>query len=271
MSIAPSARIHSTAIISPHVEIADNVEVGAFAVLDGKIRIGPDCVIRPGAYLFGDITMGRGNQVFSGAVLGEKPQSIRYNNEPTNLVIGDGNVFREHCTIHRGTTAAMTTRIGNNNFLMASSHVAHDCVVGNRCIFANGALLAGHCVVEDNVFLSGNIAIQQFVRVGRLAMLGGGGLSTKDIPPFIIQQSYNVVVGINVVGMRRAGVSTEQIAAVRRAYHILFRERRVFPSALETMEKEMGHVDVIQEMLVFLKKCPKGINSTEHRFHSDAA
>ena len=156
MSIANSARIHPTAIISANVEIGENVEVGAFAVIDGNVKIGPDCVIRPGAYIFGNVIMGRNNQVFTGAVLGEEPQHLKYNGEPTGVEIGDNNIFREHVTIHRGTTHSMVTRIGNNNFIMANSHVAHDCVIGNHCILANGALLGGHAILEDNVYLSGN-------------------------------------------------------------------------------------------------------------------
>src|ERR1051325_6365593 len=138
MSHPPGCRIHPTAILGPAVELADNVEIGAYAVLDGKITLGSGCVIRPGAFLFGTVTMGRDNKVFSGAVLGEQPQHLKYRGEPTSLEIGDGNTFREHVTVHRGTIHSMKTVIGSENFFMAGSHVAHDCVIGNRCIFTNG-------------------------------------------------------------------------------------------------------------------------------------
>jgi UDP-N-acetylglucosamine acyltransferase len=271
MSIANSARVHPTAILSPHVDLADNVEVGAYAILDGAIKIGPDCVIRPAVHIFGNVAMGRGNQVFTGAVLGEQPQHLRYNGEPTRVDIGDNNVFRENVTIHRGTTHSMTTRIGNGNFFMAGSHVAHDCDIGNNCIIANGALIGGHVVLHDNVYLSGNCAVHQFARIGRLALLSGCSATSKDIPPFIIQQNIDAVCGINVVGMRRAGLKLVQINAVRQAFRIIFRSNLTLPAALGTMEAEFGDVDVIQEMIAFLRKCPKGINHMRGRNYEEAA
>jgi UDP-N-acetylglucosamine acyltransferase len=263
-------RIHATAIVSPEAELADNVVVGAHVVIEGKVRIGPDCVLRPGALLCGPITMGRGNVVFSGAVLGERPQHLKYNDEPTGLEIGDHNIFREHVTVHRGTAHSRLTRIGSHNFFMVNSHVGHDCTIGNHCILTNGALVAGHCTLEDNVYLSGNCGVHQFVRVGRLAMLGGCSGTTKDIPPFVVQQYIDTVVGVNVIGMRRAGMSHAQINAVREAYRILFREGLPLPAAMAKIEKELGTVDVVQEMLTFLSKCTRGINPI-HLRRLDAA
>jgi UDP-N-acetylglucosamine acyltransferase len=260
MPIARTARIHPTAVISPEVELADAVEVGPYAVLEGAVKLGPGCIIRPGAHLIGPLTMGKNNKVFSHAVLGEQPQHLKYNNEPTRVEIGDNNIFREHVTVHRGTTHSWATRIGNNNFLMANSHVAHDCQLGNNCLLANGALLGGHCVLEDNVMLSGNSAIHQFVRIGRLALVSGLSGSTKDIPPFIIQQRINCCVGVNVVGMRRLGIATSHIDAVRRAYHILYREQRVLPSALAQIERELGELPEVVEMLTFIRASTRGIN-----------
>jgi UDP-N-acetylglucosamine acyltransferase len=261
MLFGQSPRIHPTAVISPETELADDVAVGPFAVIEGKVQIGPGCVIRPYAHLCGPITMGAGNTVFSGAVLGERPQHLKYNDEPTRLEIGERNVFREHVTVHRGTTQSWATRIGSDNFFMAHSHIAHDCQVGNRCIFANGALLAGHCVIEDNVYLSGNCAIHQFVRVGRLALLSGCSTATKDMPPFIVQQGQTCVVGVNVVGMRRAGISSDRIDAVRRAFHLLFHERKVMSAALEQVEQQLGTVDVVAELLAFIRQSKRGVAS----------
>ena len=146
--------------------------------------------------------MGRDNIVYTGAVLGEQPQHLRYRGEPTSLEIGDGNTFREHVTVHRGTTHSMKTVIGNHNFLMAGAHVAHDCVIGNHCIFTNGCLVAGHCIVADNVILSGNSAVHQFCHVGRLSLLSGCSATTKDMPPFVIQQGIDCVSGLNLIGMK---------------------------------------------------------------------
>jgi UDP-N-acetylglucosamine acyltransferase len=260
MANARVGRIHPTAIISPEAELASEVEVGPYVVIEGRVRIGPACKLRPHAHLCGPLTLGRGNQVYTGAVLGERPQHLKYQDEPTSLEIGDENIFREHVTVHRATTESWTTRIGSQNLFMAGCHVAHDCQVGNRCIFANGALLGGHCIIEDNVYLSGNCAVRQFVRIGRLALLSGTSATTKDIPPFIIQQRIDTVVGINAVGMRRAGMSHAQIEAVRRAYHLLFRQGQVLPSALAQIERELGQVDAVAEMIAFIRQSKRGIN-----------
>jgi UDP-N-acetylglucosamine acyltransferase len=263
--ISHSARIHPTAIISSDAELADDVVVGPFTVIEGRARIGPGCILRPYVHLCGPLTLGKGNQVFTGTVLGERPQHLKYNDEPTGLEIGDYNVFREHVTVHRGTTQSWTTRIGSHNYFMAHSHIAHDCQVGNRCILANAALVGGHCTLGDGAYLSGNCAVHQFVRVGRLALLSGCSATTKDIPPFIIQQNVDTVVGVNVVGMRRAGMSRAQIDGVRRAFHILFREGQVLSAAVGRLEKELGDIDAVQEMIAFIRQCHRGINPMRDR------
>src|SRR5437867_2966371 len=195
-----SARVHPTAIIEPAVRLAADVAVGPYAVLEGTIELGPGCVVKPHAHLIGPLIIGPNNTICSGAVIGERPQHLKYDGPTTGIVIGGGNVFREHVTVHSGSTEA-GTRIGDQNYLMVSSHVAHDCTVGHRCIFANGALLGGHCEVSDAAFLSGNSAVHQFSRVGRLSMMSGGATTTKDVPPFLMQEGRNRVVGVNVVGM----------------------------------------------------------------------
>jgi UDP-N-acetylglucosamine acyltransferase len=263
--------IHPTAILSPEVKLGRNVQIGPYCVLEGAITLGDNCVLRPGSYLYGPLTMGRDNIVHSGAVLGGEPQHLRYKGEPTSLEIGDGNVFREHATIHRGTTHAMKTVIGNQNFFMAGAHVAHDCVIGNRCLLTNGCLLGGHCTLEDSVILSGNSAVHQFVRVGRLALLSGLSATGKDIPPFVIQQGLDTVSGVNVIGMRRAGMSHEQIDAVRTTFKMIFREGLPLPAATAKAEKRLGHIDVVQEMINFLRGCSKGVNAMRGRLQGDAA
>jgi UDP-N-acetylglucosamine acyltransferase len=259
MPIAQSACIHPTAVLAPEADIGEDVQIGPHVVIEGEVRIGPGCVLRPGVHLVGPLIMGCHNTVFSGAVLGERPQHMRYADEPTRLVIGDHNVIREHVTIHRGTAHSGETRVGSHNFLMAHCHIGHDCVVGNHCILANSALVAGHCLLEDHAYLSGNCAIHQFCRVGRLALLGGVSAATKDIPPFIVQQRINCVVGVNVIGMRRAGIPHASIDAVRRAFHLLYRSHMVIPAALGHMEREMGHVPEIGEMITFIRASTRGI------------
>lgn len=265
MPIAQSARVHPSAVIGPEADLAEDVQVGPHVVIEGKVRVGAGCVLRPGVHLVGPLTMGRNNVVFSYAVLGEQPQHLKYEGEETRLEIGDNNVFREHVTVHRGTTQAWVTRIGNHNFLMANAHVAHDCQVGNHCILANGALLAGHCLLEDSVYLSGNCAVHQFVRIGRLALLSGVSATSKDIPPFIIQQGHNLTMGVNVVGMRRAGMTPASIDGVRRAFHVVYREEKLLPQALTQIEAELGHIAEVAEMIAFIRASTRGINVIHNR------
>jgi UDP-N-acetylglucosamine acyltransferase len=268
---ACAPRIHPTALIAPDAELADDVAIGPFAVIEGRVRLGPGCVLRPYVHLVGPLKMGCNNHVYSGAVIGERPQHLRYNDEPTGVEIGDQNVFREHVTIHRGTTHSWQTHIGSHNFFMAHSHVAHDCQIGSHCILANGALLGGHCVLENNVYLAGNCALHQFVRVGRLALLSGVSASTKDIPPFVMMQNINEVAGINVVGLRRAGMPASDIDGVRRAFHILYREGHLVPTALAKIEQELGSLPAVAEMVAFIRKSIRGIVVKLARGHAEAA
>jgi UDP-N-acetylglucosamine acyltransferase len=271
MPTAQATRIHPTAIISREADLASDVQVGPCVVIEGKVRVGPGCVLRPYVHLCGPLTLGKDNTVFSGAVLGERPQHLKYNNEPTSLEIGDGNVFREHVTVHRGTTQAWATRIGSRNYLMAGAHVAHDCQIGNGCLFANGALLGGHCIIQDNAYLSGNCAVHQFVRIGRLALLSGASVTTKDIPPFVMQQGIDCVVGVNVVGMRRAGLSNDEINAVRRAFHILYREKCVLGNALARLQEKLPNSPAVAEMIAFIRQSGRGINLVRNHTRTRAA
>jgi UDP-N-acetylglucosamine acyltransferase len=266
MPIANSPRIHPSAIIDPCAELADDVQVGANVVIDGPVKIGAGCVIRPGVHLFGPLTMGCNNTVHSHAVLGEQAQHHNYKGEATSVEIGNDNIFREFVTVHRATTESWVTRIGNHNFFMANAHVAHDCQVGNHCLMANGSMLGGHAILADNVYLSGNSAVHQFVRVGRLALLGGLAGSSKDVPPFIIQQHINVVQGINVIGMRRAGIPSPRIDAVRKAFHIIFRLDNLISVALSQVERDLGHVPEVDEMIQFIRASKRGINTMPHRY-----
>jgi UDP-N-acetylglucosamine acyltransferase len=254
-------RIHPTAIVSAEAELADDVQVGPFCVIEGKVRIGPGCVLRPQVYLRGPLTMGKNNTIYTGAVLGERPQHTKYNDEPTSVEIGDDNIFREYVTVHKGTSHSWVTRIGSGNFFMANSHIAHDCQVGNRCILANGALLAGHCVLEDQCYISGNSAVHQFVRIGRLALLSGTSCTTKDMPPFVMQQGINCIVGINVVGMRRAGISNAEIQAVHQAFHILFRSGLMTSVALEQIDRSLSGSPAVAELAAFIRRPGRGIST----------
>jgi UDP-N-acetylglucosamine acyltransferase len=271
MAGSQSGKIHRTAVISTDVEMAPDIEVGPYAVIEGPVQIGAGCVLGPYVHLRGPLTLGSGNRVFTGAVLGERPQHLQYKDEPTGLEIGDNNVFREHVTVHRGTAHSWKTVIGSGNYFMANSHVAHDCRVGHNCIFANGALIGGHCTIEDNVYLSGNCGVHQFVRCGRLALLSGASATTKDMPPFVIQQAINCIVGVNVVGMRRAGMQKEEIDAVHRAIHLLFFQKNLMSWAMAQVEKELGHVDAVAELLRFIRSSKRGVSGTRDRRYQEAA
>jgi len=255
-----SPGIHPHADVSPVAELAPDVTVGAFAIIEGKVRLGPGCVVRPRAHLIGPLVMGRDNHVFSNAIIGERPQHLRYRGEPTGVRVGDGNVFRENVTVHRATTASWVTRIGDGNYFMSGAHVAHDCQIGDRCTLVNNALLGGHCTVADGAYVSGNAGVHQFCRLGRLSLLSGCSLTTKDVPPFVIQQGVNSVVGVNVVGMRRAGLAAWQIDAVRRLYHVVFRQGLILPDALDRVEEDYGEVDVVREFVAFVRASRRGIN-----------
>lgn len=229
--------IHPTAIIHPQARLHPSVRVGPFAVVDESVEVGADCVVGPHVYLTGVTRIGQGNQFHAGCVIGDAPQDLKYKGEPTRVVIGEHNVFREHVTVHRSNKAAGETVIGSNNFLMQHSHVAHDCVVGDNVILAGAALLGGHAVVQDRAFISGNCGVHQFVRIGTLALMQGGSILTMDLPPFCVALRVNEICGLNVVGLRRAGFPAEKRLELKRLYRLLFRSGRNLRQALSEGRK----------------------------------
>ena len=261
MTTLISELIHPTAVISPDADLALDVQVGPYAIIEGSVRVGPGSIIEGHACLSGPMTMGRENFVGHGSVLGKGPQHKGHRGEPTSLRIGDGNVFREHVTVHRGTVAGGgQTWIGDRNLFMIGSHVGHDGRVGNDCTLVNGALVGGHVELNDGCILSGHCAIQQRVRVGRLAMLGGLGSTSKDIPPFVLQQGYNCVSGLNLVGIRRAGINAESIAALRVAFRVLYKEGRSQTGALDLLSDDLGHIPEVSEFVEFIKSSKLGVS-----------
>ena len=261
MAIAYSELIHPTALIDSDAIIAPDVQIGPYVVIEGAVRIGPGCVIEAQACLSGPLVMGSENFVGHGAVLGKSPQHRGYRNELTSLEIGDNNVFREFVTIHRGTVQGNgLTSVGHRNMFMVGCHVGHDAQIGNGCTVVNNALVAGHVILGDDCILSGHTAVQQRVRIGRLAMLGGFGATSKDIPPFILQQGYNCVTGLNLVGIRRAGFSARSIDALRQVFRILYREGMPLSAALERIESDLGDVAEVVEFVTFIRQSKIGIN-----------
>ena len=230
--------IHPTAIIHPRAKLDPTVRVGPYAVIDEGVELGADCVVGPYVYLTGLTTAGAGNYFHAGCVIGGAPQDLKYQGEPTRLRIGDHNVFHEHFTAHRSARPDAETLIGSHNFFMASAHVAHNCIVGDHVIMANGALLGGYAIVQDRAFISGNCCVHQFCRVGTLALMQGNSAISKDLPPFTLALRVNEMCGLNSVGLRRAGFTTEQRLELKRLYHRLFRSGENLRSALAGAQKE---------------------------------
>lgn len=225
--------IHPTAIIDLQARLDATVCVGPYAVIDAEVELGPHCVVGPHVHLTGRLRAGAHNRFHAGCVLGDAPQDLKYTGAPTGVRIGDHNVFREHVTVHRSTKPEEETVIGSRCFLMAHSHVAHNCRLGDHVILANGALLGGHVTVQDRAFVSGNCLVHQFVRIGTLALMQGGSAVSKDLPPFTVARGDNHICGLNIVGLRRAGFAPDQRLELRRLYQLLFRSGRRLRDALE--------------------------------------
>jgi len=225
--------IHPTAIIDPRARLDATVCVGPYAVIDAEVELGPHCVVGPHVHLTGRLRAGAHNRFHAGCVLGDAPQDLKYTGAPTGVRIGDHNVFREHVTVHRSTKPEEETVIGSHCFLMAHSHVAHNCRLGDHVILANGALLGGHVTVQDRAFVSGNCLVHQFVRIGTLALMQGGSAVSKDLPPYTVARGDNHICGLNIVGLRRAGFAPAQRLELRQLYQLLFRSGRRLRDALQ--------------------------------------
>ncbi len=222
--VVAHSMIHPTAIVSPIAEIDATAEVGPHVVIEGAVRIGPRCRILPHAVLTGDLLLGADNTVGHGAVLGAEPQDLGFHSGVASGVrIGDGNTFREFVTIHRGADPDSFTQVGDGNFLMVGAHLGHNCHIGNRNVIANNCLLAGHVHMGDSSFIGGSSVFHQFLRIGDLVMIRGTGKYGQDIPSFTLGSGLNLVSGLNVVGLRRAGWSREERAEVDAAFRLFYR------------------------------------------------
>lgn len=250
--------IHPTAIVHPEAKICANVRIGPYAVIDAGVELGADCVVGPHVYLTGVTKIGRGNAFHASCVIGDAPQDLKYKNEPTRLQIGDNNVFREHVTIHRSNKLAEDTVIGSNNLFMASSHVGHNCIVGDHVILANGAMLGGHVTVQHRAFISGSCLVHQFSRVGTLAIMQGGAAISKDLPPFTVARGINGICGLNTIGLRRAGFNAEERLELRKLYHALFRGGKLMRLALADAQKDFSSRGA-RLMLAFVAEAKRGV------------
>lgn len=256
-----TTRIHPSAVVDTTAQLADDVEVGPFAVIGAGVSIGPGTTVGSGAQVHGPTTIGERNRIFPAAAVGFDPQDLKYRGEPTTLEVGNENVIREFCTINRGTaTGGGVTRIGDNNLLMAYTHVAHDCVVGDRTVFANNATLAGHVEVQDDASVSAFTSIHQFCRVGRHAYVGGYSVITQDALPFVKTVGMKpACYGVNRIGLERKGFSSEQVKRLEAAYRLLVRSRLGREEALERMQSELGDDPEVAYLIEFVASSQRGV------------
>ncbi len=251
-------KIHPTAIIHPDTQIGPDVEIDPYAVISKGVKIGRGTKIGSYVRIEGETTIGENCVISTGAVLGTPPQDWKYRDEKTRLTIGDDTLIREYVTINRGTAMKGETKIGKRCFLMAYSHIAHDCIIGDEVVMANNATLAGHVQVGDYAVLGGLVAVHQFVRIGKLVMLGGGAMVSLDVPPFMQACGDRVkLYGLNLVGLRRRGYNRETIAALKKAYRILFRSKLIFKEAVEKVEQQITNQEV-KYLIDFLKTSNRG-------------
>jgi len=255
-----TAKIHPTAIIHETAIIGKNVEIGPYTIVGARVEIGDNCWIAPHVVLKGPTKMGQNNKIYQFASVGEDCQDLKYNGEETFLEIGDNNVFRESCTIHRGTAQDQgTTRIGNNNLLMAYVHVAHDCILGDNIILSNNATLAGHTKLANHVIIGGLSALHQFTRVGEFAMVGGCSAVNKDIPPyFMATGNYAQAQGINSIGLKRSGFSSAAIMEIKRAYKALCRQGKPLAEAKEEIAAKLETCPELQILYDFICEDNRG-------------
>ena len=250
--------IHPTAVIDPRAHLDAGVEVGPYAVIEAGVVVGPDCRIGPHVHLSGQTTIGAANLFHTGCVIGNIPQDLKYRGAPSRTRIGDGNSFREHVTVNRATDETEDTVIGSHNLLMACSHVAHNTRIHDHCIIANGALLGGHVEVQDRVVISGCCLVHQFVRIGTFAMMQGGSAISQDLPPFTMARGDNSICGLNVVGLRRAGVNEADRLDLKRLYRFLFRGSLALQTAVEEARRRF-HGPLARTLLDFVAASNRGV------------
>ncbi|MBF0282346.1 MAG: acyl-ACP--UDP-N-acetylglucosamine O-acyltransferase [Zetaproteobacteria bacterium] len=258
--------IHPTAIVADSVELADDVEIGAYCVLEGNVKIASGTRLMSHVSIAGNTTIGHDNRFFPYSSVSHEPQDLKFHGEPSQVVIGDRNTIREHATIHPGTEGGgMMTRIGNDNLLMAYTHIAHDCLLGNQIVMANAATLAGHVSIDDGAIIGGMSAIHQFLRIGRYSMVGGMSGVVKDIPPYCLTAGgyRSGLAGLNLVGLKRRGFTSKDVRLLKEIYRVLFQNS-------DPIEQRLAEADVLAEddghalhLIQFVRDATRGL--TMHR------
>ena len=259
MSADPSVIVAPTARLHPGAEIGPRTRIGEYCVIEEDVRIGADNLLEPYVYVKRWTTLGDGNAISAGTALGTDPFDKAFTGERSYLTIGNRNKIREHYTISRGTEPESATVVGDDNFIMSSGHIAHNCEIGNRNVIASCALVAGYVTVEDDAFISGGVVIHQFSKIGRLAMIGGNTRVNADVPPYFLYSDFNVApVGVNVVGLKRAKFSREDVAALKRAFRLLYRSSLKLGEALGRIEREIPTEHTLH-LVRFIRGSKRGI------------
>jgi len=259
MPVDPSANVAPTARVHPQARIGPQASIGEFAIVEEDVEIGAFCRLEPYVFVKRWTTLGERNEISAGTVLGTDPLDKNFTGERSYLRIGNGNVIREHHTISRGTQPESVTTIGDGNYIMTSGHIAHNCDIGNNCVIASCALVAGYVHVEDQAFISGGVVIHQYSKIGRLAMIGGNSRVNLDVPPFFLYTDFNARPnGLNVVGLKRAGLTSEEIAALKAAYRILYRSGLKLKDALVRIAAELD-TEHTRHLVKFIQSSERGI------------
>jgi UDP-N-acetylglucosamine acyltransferase len=251
--VAPTARVHPDAVIGPAARI------GEFCVIEADVVVGAACLLEPYVYLKRWTTLGDRNEISAGTVLGTDPLDKTFSGKRSYLRIGSGNRIREHYTISRGTQPESVTEIGNDNYIMTSGHIAHNCKIGSHTVIASCALIAGYVEVEDQAFISGGVVVHQFSKIGRLAMIGGNTRVNSDVPPFFLYAGHDVEAkGLNVVGLKRAGFKASDVAVLKKAYQLLYRSGLKLQDALVRIETEIPTPETLH-LVAFIRRSERGI------------
>ena len=256
-----SNNIHPTAIIEKGAQLGEGVAIGAYSIVGPDVVLGDNTIVESHVVINGHTTLGKDNHIFPYAAIGGAPQSITYKGEPTQVIIGDNNIFRENVTVNRGTSSDEgITSIGNDNFFMAYTHIAHDCRLESNIVFANSASLAGHCRVGNYVVLAGYTLVHQFCRVGDHCFTGVNSVCIQDVPPFTLVAGNRAIThGINVRGLRRRGFSSDDILELKRAYKIIYRSGLTMTQALETIEAKEWQSDHVKSLVSFIRGSKRGV------------
>ena len=255
------ARIHPTAIVAEGAELGPDIAIGAYSLVGSRVSIGARTVVGPHVVIEGRTTIGARNQIFQFASVGAVPQDLKYHGEDSVLVIGDDNRIREFCTLQPGTEGGgMITRVGSGNLLMNYSHIAHDCLIGDRTVVANGVQLGGHVTVEDGVVLGALAGIHQFVRIGESAIVGAGSMVSQDVPPFCNATGDRATLhGLNTLGLKRRGYTEDTIQLLKRAYRIMFHSGLRTGEAIARVRAELPGNPEVERFLTFIERSERGV------------